>query len=394
LRGSTEPLPVYKIDHAGCAHQTGELSMKWPQGTHLRLDAQVWPVPAESVDGWWDGLPYALSDMRPQGFMGRHFAHACHQRLKLPEDPGLWSDDDVLIALSEAGSDAIGDLIVGEPAFDAWQGLRMRELEPVRGPPGEKYVALAETAVAQGQAGSSAAGEFPKFIAARELRGAATPHVIVKFSGAEPSATVTRWSDLLVCEHLALQTMREALVGVAVASSRIVQHGGRTFMESERFDRHGDWGRSPQISLGTLDAALLGAGTNDWVGLAKRLVALRLMDASQIAPIERIGWFGRLIGNTDMHAGNLSFVPHGALSLAPAYDMLPMMYAPLAGGEVPTRTFEPALPKPSEREVWRQACEAALAFWREVALDLRVSGAFKAVGAAHARRLQEAADKV
>lgn len=106
-------------------------------------------------------------------------------------------------------------------------------------------------------------------------------------------------------------------------------------------------------------------------------------------------WFGRLIGNTDMHTGNLSFVPQGKLlALAPAYDMLPMMYAPLAGGEVPVRAFEPALPRHAERAVWLQACEAACAFWREVLHDERVSAGFKLVASAHASRLLQAAEAI
>ncbi len=45
--------------------------------------------------------------------------------------------------------------------------------------------------------------------------------------------------------------------------------------------------------------------------------------------------FGMLIGNTDMHHGNLSFIIslHGRpYALAPAYDILPMGFAPKVGG--------------------------------------------------------------
>ncbi len=148
----------------------------------------------------------------------------------------------------------------------------------------------------------------------------------------------------------------------------------------------------PLISLGTVDAYFLGAGLNDWPALAQRLHALRLLEAADVDRIARIWWFGRLIGNTDMHAGNLSFEPMaGRLRLAPAYDMLPMMYAPLAGGEVPGRRFEAKSPLPAQREVWLQACRAALGFWDDVQRDGRIGPAFKAVARAHARELQEAA---
>jgi hypothetical protein len=96
------------------------------------------------------------------------------------------------------------------------------------------FLVLAEQAVGAGVAGSSAAGEFPKFTAAREFERSATPHIIVKFSAADDSPAVRRWADLLVCEPLALECARR-LPGVESARSRIVQYGGRTFLEVERY---------------------------------------------------------------------------------------------------------------------------------------------------------------
>lgn len=389
-------LSLYQVDPQGRVHEAGALTLVAPQGTHWMLPAPLgWPVPAESADGWWDGLPMPLQDMRPQGFMGRHFARRHHRQLGLQADPSVWSDEEVLRALASPwGGDVGGDLIIGDQALQAWQLARRQGSATLSSKDlGAHYVALAEAAIATGPTGSSAAGEFPKFTACRALAGAATPHVIVKFSGADASAAVRRWSDLLVCECLALQAMAQAWPDVAVAATRIVQHGGRTFLESERFDRHGEAGRSPLVSLGTVNACLVGAATNDWPELARRLQALRLLDASQVEQIARIWWFGHLIGNTDMHTGNLSFVPQGgALGLAPAYDMLPMMYAPMAGGEVPARAFEPAWPKPAERAVWVQACQAALSFWDAVLRDARIGNAFKrTVAQAHAEALRRTA---
>jgi hypothetical protein len=51
----------------------------------------------------------------------------------------------------------------------------------------------------------SAAGH-PKFTASRRQSDGCRFEAIVKFSGADGSAAVQRWSDLLVCEHLALLT--------------------------------------------------------------------------------------------------------------------------------------------------------------------------------------------
>jgi hypothetical protein len=66
-------------------------------------------------------------------------------------------------------------------------------------------------------------------------------------------------ADLLVCEHLAAQTL-SAIEGHCAARTRIIQASGRTFLESERFDRSGDLGRSAAVTLFAVEAALIGAG--------------------------------------------------------------------------------------------------------------------------------------
>ena len=398
LRGDVSPLPVYAVDAAGRAEQIGELALVQPQGSCMRLSGTPWPVPEESRDGWWGGLPYPLVDMRPQGYLGRQLARAEHREFSVSANPDEWSDDDVVHVLSRIGSDVSGNLIVGNAAFERWQASRVTPPPPRAGKAavGRAYARLAEQAIAAGVPGSSAAGEFPKFPALRELASSDTPHVLVKFSGADGSAAVQRWSDLLVCEHLALECAA-ALPGVASARSRIVTSDGRTFLEVERFDRHGELGRSPLVSLGTLDAALLGDGSSDWPRLADRLQTEGLLGADDVQRIEHLSWFGRLIANTDMHTGNLSFRPHGppaALSLAPIYDMLPMLYAPLAGGEVPVRGFEPPLPLPPQRATWTAACTAAMAFWLRAAMDTRISESFRRVCNASGQRLEQVAQRV
>lgn len=394
LRGELAPLPLYEVDAAGRADRLTALDLVRPQGSCLPLAGTGWPVPEESRDGWWDGLPYPLYDMRPQGFMGRQFARAEHRELGVSANPQEWRDDDVAWVLSRSGTDASGNLILGDRAFERWQATKLAPPEPLRARAVvAAYARTAEHAIGAGVAGSSAGGEFPKFAALRERAGSATPHVLVKFSGAERSTAVRRWSDLLVCEHLALEAVAELPGGVA-ARSRIVEHVGRTFLEVERFDRHGQFGRSRLASLLTLDAALLGAGTSDWIVLAERFQALGLLDTESVERIRQLWWFGRLIANTDMHTGNLSFAPHDGLTLAPAYDMLPMLYAPLPGGELPTSRFEPGLPLPPQRGAWLSACAAALTFWERAAADERISVAFRRTCTANARRLRAVADLV
>jgi HipA-like C-terminal domain len=398
IRGDASPLPVYAVNANGRAEHIGDLALVRPQGSCMNLHGTPWPVPEESRDGWWGGLPYPLYDMRPQGYLGRQLARAEHRQFNVSANPEEWSDDDVVHVLGRIGSDVSGNLIVGNAAFERWQAGTVASPPPraSKAAIGRTYARLAEQAIAAGVPGSSAAGEFPKFPALRELAGSGTPHVLVKFSGADASAAVQRWSDLLVCEHFALECAA-TLPGVASARSRVVMSDGRTFLEVERFDRHGEHGRSALVSLGTADAALLGDGSSDWPRLARRLHAIKLLGADDVQRTEHLWWFGRLLANTDMHPGNLSFRPQGppaTLSLAPAYDMLPMLFAPLAGGEVPVRSFEPPLPLPTQRDVWTAACNAALAFWWRAATDTRISEPFRRVCSANGQRLEQVAQRV
>jgi len=396
-RGVLADLPVYAITPEGQAELLAPLAALQGGGCWMPLAGSGWPVPDEARDGWWPGLPYPLYDMRPQGYMGRLFARAEHRALGVAPDPQAWSDDDVLHVLSLRGSDTSGCWIVGNDAYALWQTQR-QALPPPFTPQATAaaYAQLADEAVASGVPGSSAAGEFPKVAARRNLppgTASGTPHVLVKFSGADAaSPTVQRWSDLLVCEHLALEHAAR-LPGVQTATSRILQHGGRTFLEVERFDRRGEHGRSPLCSMETANATLLGAPSRDWTVLATRLVAQDWLAPEDAQRIAHLGWFGRLIANTDMHLGNLALRPmQGRLALAPAYDMLPMLHAPLPGGEVPVRAFEPPLPLPQQREVWHAAWGAARDFWQAAEGDKRISAGFREVCAEHAERLSAAAE--
>jgi hypothetical protein len=87
-----------------------------------------------------------------------------------------------------------------------------------------------------------------------------------------------------------------------------------------------------------------------------------------------------------MHEGNLSFRP--GLSLAPAYDMLPMAYAPLRGGELPDFSFAPPQARPEDAVARKKAASAAIVFWQRCAMDDRISKAFREICAANAGRVE------
>ena len=378
LRGLNTPIPVYAVDVEGGALQVGELHLIAPNGTVLDVAAMGWPVDKEFALGVWpDGLPYPLQDMRPQGFLGRQFALHESTALGVPANPKDWDDDAVLHVLLQRGVDTPGNLILGDTALQLW--LRSKAAPPevlTQETIGPGYAQAAALASARGAAGSSAGGEFPKFTALRDLPGAQTQHVIVKYTADDRSDTVQRWSDLLVCEHLALQALR-TVDGLSCANSRIVQEGGRTYLEIERFDRHGLYGRSPLCSLEAIEASQLPSTSGNWGAAADMLHACGWITSAAVQMVKTIWAFGRLIGNSDMHRGNLSFVPASMMQVAPVYDMLPMMFAPLQGGEIPSVSFAPELPMPADKPAWDQASKAAQAFWLSASQDFRISAPFR-----------------
>ncbi len=393
LRGEMSDIPLYAIDATGNATQISGVGLIHPEGTLMPMADWGWPVPAESRDGWWDGLPYPLHDIRPQGYLGRQFARAEHAQFDVSENPADWSDDDVLFVLSRAGADVSGNLVLGDGAYQRWLRIKLASSDPVpEADLGEHYARCAQDSLTSGVAGSSAAGEFPKFTALRQA-AQSTPHVLVKFSGAGASAAERRWADLLVCEHLALECAA-TLPDVTSARTRILQYGGRVFLEAERFDRVDLHGRLPVCTLDALNPAFLGSHSTDWTILVARLHDRGLVDTDAIRAVDHLGWFGHLIANTDMHLGNVSFRMGPMLRLAPAYDMLPMAYAPLPGGEVPPRDFSPPLPLPAQRSVWQRACTTAIDLWRRASADGRISESFRAICAANVRYLNEIAARV
>lgn len=332
-----------------------------------------------------DGLPWFLDDMRPQGFMGRTFAHA-HPELQLGHDPRHWSDDDVLRAMTLYGDDLPGNLIMGEAAFQRFHTLPARASRVASA---ADYPQLAEQAMRGTHPGSSAGGEQPKFCGITAGR-----HVIVKFSPAGDAPTDQRMRDLLVCEHLALHTLAQA--GLPAARTQLFLGAGRVFLESERFDRtplSGDdplslGGRIGMVSLQVYNAEYVGEIDN-WAATANRMAARNLLTQADARTLRLLEAYGQLIANTDRHYGNISLVLKGDdWALSPTYDMLPMLYAPV-GGELVPRDFagRPLQPTAATLGEWAEAQTLARAFWQAAAADERVSAGFRAIAAENASHI-------
>lgn len=369
----------------------------------VRINAQGQASPfgrmiALSGGGFWvdevdglserhDGLPWFLDDMRPQGFIGRHFAHK-HPELQLSGDSRQWAEDDVLRALARFGEDLPGNLIVGEASFERYHSLPERTLRVASA---ADYPALALQAMQGSHPGSSAGGEQPKFGCVTAGR-----NVLVKFSPAGHSPGEARIRDLLVCEHLALRTLAQA--GLPAAQTAVFAEGGRIFLESLRFDRcppaagQLQPGRIGMVSLLVLNAQYVG-DMDHWAAAANRLAARGLISQADARCLRLLDAYGQLIANTDRHYGNISFVlpdPQGDWVLSPTYDMLPMLYMPI-NGELVARDFAALGLKACAATLaeWPQARTLALQFWRAAAQHPWVSEDFKAIAADNARCLDQ-----
>ena len=361
-------IPVVRIDAQG---QPSPFARLVPLAS-----GAVWVDEEDGLSKRFDGLPWFLDDMRPQGFMGRTFAHS-HPELQLGNDPRYWSDDDVLRALALCGDDLPGNLVVGEGAFARFHTLAQRAS---RAASSDDYPALADAAMQGTLGGSSAGGEQPKFCTTvGNTAAAAGCPVLVKFSPAGDAPTDQRTRDLLVCEHLALQTLLDA--GVSAAKTQIFTGAGRVFLQAERFDRTAT-GRVGMVSLMVYDAEYVGAMDN-WAATANRMQERQLLRPQDARTLRLLEAYGVLIANTDRHYGNISLLlQDDDWVLAPAYDMLPMLYAPV-GGELVARNFaeRPLQPTAATLPEWPRALALARSFWAAAAADARISSGFRQIAA-------------
>ena len=347
-----DKVPVYRIDAAGKVKELGTL-------VPVRPDGFVF-TQADGLQIHSEGLPWWLLDMRPQGFLGRAYAARFGAELGLPSAVKEWTDSHAIRALLVHGHDLVGNLLIGTIARDKF--INMAEPEPITS--ADKPMAFARMAVgaaAGNSPGSSAGGEQPKFTAYVESTKGAR-HVLVKFSERQESPNSARWRDLLLAEHIALETLRQA--SIAAAESLVCDHQGQRFLEVERFDRIGTLGRKAVISLSAFDAEFAGLAMQPWPVITK-LLAKQGAITTHAAEVSEILWaFGSLIGNSDMHNGNLSFVSeHGRpYEIAPAYDMTPMSFAPTSSGRLPEAIHPIHLHPSVSNENWRIAQRLAATY--------------------------------
>jgi hypothetical protein len=343
-------LPVYRIDARGDVIPVGRL-------VTLASDQLAWQ-PAGTL---FDGLPPEVDDMKPAGFLGRAFERH-NDDLGIATPMSLWSNTDILRIVSLRGGDLAGNLVVGDDS------IRQSQRAPTT-LQREDLAAAADAALDGAPGRSSAGGEQPKFTGVLDGQ-----HCIIKFAGGQNDVQ-RRWSELLLLEHLALSSLRDA--GVPAAETDIVDQGDYRFLVVKRFDRVGLRGRRPVLSL----ANALQEPQRRWATGARLLNSSGRLSADDARTLALFDAFGMWILNGDRHHYNvLFFISHdtsGArierFHIAPAFDQLPMNLAPRAGGHLPALRFEPPLPHEAVSAVWADAKRIAAQFWSKAASEPRLS---------------------
>lgn len=372
-----------------------QLAHEWAQLTALHGGWQLtwvsegvkpeWADRVHDHAGYCEGLPFFLTDLRPQGYLGRALIRQLPAALDWPQDPRNWTDDHTLAYLCQHGHDLPGNLVIGDHIVA--QAMRGTSEQAVSYNERENhYPAMVAQATAGNVAGSSVEGEQPKFTT--WLRDDATGQieaVIVKFTDRLDTPTGRRWADLLAGEQIARRIVAStSLADAEFPDSEIFDFSGRRYYQITRFDRLGRHGRRGLVSLRALhDAGFTGEDTNDWVVAAEGLRRAGWISEGDLRVVRLRKAFGQLIGNTDMHFGNLAFYLDDRLPLrlAPLYDMLPMLWAPRPGDGEPNPEFNPTLPLPHELEVWKEAASLAETFWERMAMSLQVSDTFRPLAA-------------
>ncbi|MEV4778618.1 type II toxin-antitoxin system HipA family toxin YjjJ [Burkholderia sp. LMU1-1-1.1] len=383
VQGVHAPIPVFRVSEEGRPEPIGYLDVL--QGEFYAM----MPLEGTSYDVY-QGLPFFVRDLRPQGFLGR-MEPGRHRDLDLPADILHWTDEQVLKYVSRRSENAVGDLILGNESYARYiESSAVEERSVISDEErAQRYPGMAEESM-QGEApGSSAGGEQPKFTAVirRDANGGLIEHVIVKFSPPLDMPSGRRWGDLLVCEHLALQVL--ARNGIAAAKTSILEFKERVFLEVVRFDRVGLKGRRPMATFSALDGDL-GMMDQSWTAVARELGRLGELAEKDIVTVEILDLFGALIGNTDKHHGNIAvaWTFERKHRLLDAYDMLPMLYRPNAHGEIVAREWTANYLGRLELRHLSKCLDMAIQFWRDVLNDSRISDDFKGIAERHMTALR------
>jgi HipA-like C-terminal domain len=353
IMGRAAQQPIYLTDERGNTNRWGLLTFLEGERLHVQTPAQNFTTQGE--------LPWFLETLRPQGFLGRLRGKIIGFTESNPEN---WTLEQILFAILAYDQDGSGALTISDDQGWLPYAVIAPRLENV----GLEYDKLAMDESLSRVPGSSAAGEQPKFLVHHNT-GASYDYLVVKFTPPRGTPFGERWHDLLHTELIALQTL--AKHGFSTAKTRIVQSSQRTYLESVRFDRIGQNGKRHIVALAPIHKAFVGSSRQNWAVSCDKLAELGHLPHQDAQTVHVLLYFGRLIGNTDMHFGNLSLavndmtrLANPKFSLAPCYDMLTMAYKP---SEFKDESGYTALEVPRQPlgadASWQQALAMAKEFW-------------------------------
>ncbi len=174
-------LPVRQVDEQGTIRPFGII--------HLLANDRHWLERPQSKGELFEGLPHFAWDMSPQGYIGRNFSNV-YPEVNLPRRISDWNDDHRLLALARRGEDCVGNLIIGDESLSRFLASSPQPVQR------DQYAEFARQSL-EGQPGSSAGGELPKFA----ILTSAGYHALVKFASGEAGPITQRLQDLLVCER-------------------------------------------------------------------------------------------------------------------------------------------------------------------------------------------------
>jgi len=271
LLGHSQHIPVFSIDNEGKAQHLFNLHGIGNRHCYIEHEGNMPWLNGVNGNGVFEDLPYFLDDL--------HGAKA------------------KLAPIFYMKVIASGNIILGEQSLSQFQHIDINTISNRQ----TDYPVKATSILTEWITGSSAGGEHQKFLAHTNDMG----HVIVKFSPSGNSIDAQRWKDLLIAEYHALNCMIAA--GKAAAKTAFYHFEDRIFLESQRFDRIGKKGRTPMISLSSIDNEFIGSG-GSWTQVAEKLAQQSLISEEDFHACIWNDFFGQWIGNSDRHLGNITHI--------------------------------------------------------------------------------------
>lgn len=397
ILGSSGEQVLTTVDEAGTAHAWGRLC--YLEGQRIYVESAL----NDGVNKQWSmvtegALPWFLEPLRLQGFLGKLRGAAMGFADNNPEH---WSLEQVLFAVLAHEHDNLGAFGLGSASVASTAAIAAETFAPTDlAARGAYYDSLSQDVAKMVSKGSSAGGEQPKFLATVAASDAASNRglesLIVKFTPPRGTPFGERWHDLLHAEAMALYVLSQH--GIGVAQPRMIQTDRRTYLESVRFDRVAvralRFGKRHVVSLTSVHAEFVGNARWHWPATCAALFAQGRLSKTDLTAVQTIHAFGDLIGNTDMHFGNLSLwvddltrLDNPTFTLAPVYDMLPMRYRPSEfRDEMGYTGFTPPDLVGLEPEAKDQAVAMAQAFWLAMSRHAPVSADFRRLAAGQVDR--------